>query len=76
MSLEDSGPPAPLTPQDDAEDLALVLRGAREAQGVSVAELARRAGVPPSEVLAFESAKVVPPKPPFAVYMCALGYET
>lgn len=62
------------TPQDDADDLALVLREARETQGVSVAELARRAGVSPSDILEFEAGRVIPARPPFAIYMQALGF--
>ena len=64
------------TPQQDAEDLALVLREARETQGVSAAELARRTDVPPSDVLEFEAARVVPARDRFAVYMRALGFAT
>ncbi|WP_232660862.1 helix-turn-helix domain-containing protein [Pseudonocardia sp. TRM90224] len=63
------------TDQQDAEDLALVLREARERQGVSAAELARRTGVTPSDVLDFEAARVVPARPPFALYMRALGFS-
>ncbi|MEJ3652186.1 helix-turn-helix transcriptional regulator [Actinomycetes bacterium KLBMP 9759] len=62
------------TDQQDAEDLALLLREARETQGVSAAELARRTGVTPSDVLAFEAARVVPAREPFALYMRALGF--
>jgi transcriptional regulator with XRE-family HTH domain len=62
------------TPEQDAEDLGLVLREARETQGVSPAEMARRTGVAASEVLAFEAGRVVPAKPPFAAYMRALGF--
>lgn len=62
------------TPQQDAEDLALVLSEARETQGVSAAELARRTGVTPSDVLEFEAARVVPARDRFAVYMRALGF--
>jgi ribosome-binding protein aMBF1 (putative translation factor) len=66
--------PAGPTPQQDAEDLALLLREARETQGVSVAELARRTGVSPSDVLEFEAARVVPARSQFAIYMRALGF--
>jgi ribosome-binding protein aMBF1 (putative translation factor) len=62
------------TPEQDAEDLGLVLREARETQGLSAAELARRTRVTPSEVLASEAGRVVPAKPPFAAYMRALGF--
>lgn len=65
---------SPFTPEEDAEDLGLVLRGAREAQGVSAAELAERTGVTASDVLEFEAGRVVPAKPPFATYMRALGF--
>jgi hypothetical protein len=41
-------------------------------QDVSAAELAQRAGVTPSDVLDFEA---IPAKPPFAVYMRALGFS-
>lgn len=63
------------TPQDDAEDLAIVLREARETQGVSAAELARRTGMGTPDVLDFEAARVVPARDQFTVYMQALGYE-
>jgi ribosome-binding protein aMBF1 (putative translation factor) len=63
------------SPQEDAEDLALVLREAREVQGVSAAELARRTGMRTVDVLEFESARVVPAREQFAVYMGALGFE-
>lgn len=67
------GAPAP-TPEHDAEDLGLVLRQARETQGVSAVELARRTDVAASDVLAFEAGRVIPAKPQFAVYMRALGF--
>lgn len=63
------------TPQEDAEDLAVVLREAREMQDVSAAELAHRAGVRTVDVLEFEAARVVPTGDRFAVYMRALGFE-
>jgi ribosome-binding protein aMBF1 (putative translation factor) len=63
------------TPQEDAEDLAIVLRGAREMQGVSAAELARRTGMRTADVLEFEAARVIPARDQFAVYMRALGFE-
>lgn len=63
------------TPQEDAEDLAIVLREAREMQGVSAAELARRTGMRTADVLEFEAARVVPAREPFAAYMRALGFE-
>ena len=44
-----------------------------ETQGVSTAELARRTGVSPSDVLEFEAARVVPAGSQFTVYMRALG---
>ncbi|MCK2243497.1 MULTISPECIES: hypothetical protein [unclassified Crossiella] len=63
------------TPQEDAEDLAKVLREARDLQGVSAAELANRTGVRTMDVLEFEAARVIPAREPFAVYMRALGFE-
>ena len=63
------------TPQEDAEDLAIVLREAREMQGVSSAELARRAGMRTVDVSEFEAARVIPARDQFAVYMRALGFE-
>jgi ribosome-binding protein aMBF1 (putative translation factor) len=63
------------TPQQDAEDLATVLREARETQGVSAAELALRTGVRTADVLEFEAARVVPAGDRFAVSMRALGFE-
>jgi ribosome-binding protein aMBF1 (putative translation factor) len=65
-----SGP----TPAQDAEDLGLVLREARETQGVSAAELARRTDVAASDVLDFEAGRVIPATPQFSVYMRALGF--
>jgi ribosome-binding protein aMBF1 (putative translation factor) len=62
------------TPAQDAEDLALVLREARETQGVTVNELARRTGVGAADVLAFEAGRVIPAQPAFEVYMRALGF--
>ena len=62
------------TAEQDAEDLALVLREARETQGVSAAELARRTGVSASDVIEFEAGRVVPARPQFAIYMRALGF--
>ncbi|HEY0640924.1 MAG TPA: helix-turn-helix domain-containing protein [Pseudonocardiaceae bacterium] len=62
------------TPEQDAEDLGLVLREARETQGVSPAELARRTGATAGDVLAFEAGRVIPAGPQFAVYMRALGF--
>jgi ribosome-binding protein aMBF1 (putative translation factor) len=61
-------------PEQDAEDLALVLREARETQGVSAAELARRTGVRASDVLEFEAARVIPAELQFRIYMRALGF--
>jgi ribosome-binding protein aMBF1 (putative translation factor) len=69
-----TGAPGP-TPEQDAEDLGLVLREARETQGVSAAELARRTDVAASSVLDFEAGRVIPAKPQFAVYMRALGFS-
>lgn len=63
------------TPQEDAEDLASVLREAREMQGVSPAELARRTDMRTMDVLEFEAARVIPARDQFAVYMRALGFE-
>lgn len=63
------------TPQEDAEDLAIVLREARETQGVSVAELAHRAGTRTEDVQEFEAARIVPARDRFGVYMRALGFE-
>jgi ribosome-binding protein aMBF1 (putative translation factor) len=62
------------TPEQDAEDLALVLREARETQGVSAAVLARHTGVSTSDVLEFEAARVIPAEPQFRIYMRALGF--
>jgi ribosome-binding protein aMBF1 (putative translation factor) len=62
------------TPQEDAEDLAIVLREAREMQGVSAAELAGRTGMRTVDVLEFEAARVIPAGDQFAVYMRALGF--
>ncbi len=68
-----AGAPGP-TPEQDAEDLGLVLREARETQGVSAAELARRIEVAASDILEFEAGRVIPAAPQFAVYMRALGF--
>lgn len=65
-----------MTPEEDAEDLGLLLQETRTMQGVSAWELARRTGVRAEDVLAFEAAQVVPAREPFAVYMRALGYDT
>jgi ribosome-binding protein aMBF1 (putative translation factor) len=62
------------TAEQDAEDLALVLREARETQGVSAAELARRTGVSTSDVIEFEAGRIIPARPQFAIYMRALGF--
>lgn len=56
-----TGAPGP-TPEQDAEVLGLVLREARETQGVSAAELARRTDVTASDVLDFEAGSVIPPR--------------
>jgi hypothetical protein len=48
------------TSQEDAEDLAIVLREAREIQRVSVADLAYRTGMRTVDVLEFEAARVFP----------------
>ncbi|MEJ2868410.1 helix-turn-helix transcriptional regulator [Actinomycetospora sp. OC33-EN08] len=66
---------SPFTPQEDAEDLGRLVRETRAMQDVSVAELARRAGTTPSDVLAFEAGGVVPARPAFATYMAALGFD-
>ncbi|WP_181779011.1 helix-turn-helix domain-containing protein [Pseudonocardia pini] len=63
------------TPEEDAEDLGRLVQETRAMQDVSAAELARRAGVTPSEVLDFEAGRVIPAKPPFGVYMRALGFS-
>ena len=68
-----TGAPGP-TPEQDAEDLGTVLREAREARGVSPAELARRTGLTPSEVLDLEAGRVVPATPPSTACMRALGF--
>jgi ribosome-binding protein aMBF1 (putative translation factor) len=68
-------PASASTPEEDAEDLGRLLREARAMQDVSAAELARRTGATPSDVLAFEAGRVVPARPRFAVYMGALGYD-
>jgi ribosome-binding protein aMBF1 (putative translation factor) len=62
------------TPEQDAEDFGLLVHEARETQGVSAAELARLAGVTPSDVLAFEAGRVVPAGDRFTLYMRALGF--
>jgi ribosome-binding protein aMBF1 (putative translation factor) len=62
------------TPEHDAEDFGLLVHEAREMQGVSAAELARRTGVPPSDVLEFEAGRVVPAGDQFSLYMRALGF--
>jgi ribosome-binding protein aMBF1 (putative translation factor) len=62
-------------PAQDAEDFGLVLREARETQGVSAAELAQRVGVTPSDVLDFDAGQVIPANEPFADYMRALGFS-
>ncbi len=51
-----------------------MLREAREAQGVSAAELARRTGATPSDVLDLEAGRVVPAAPRFTQFMRALGF--
>ncbi|MQA12193.1 MAG: hypothetical protein GEU98_27395 [Pseudonocardiaceae bacterium] len=63
------------TPQEDAEDLAIVLREAREMQGESAAELARRTDMRTADVLEFEAAQIIPARDQFAIYMRALGFE-
>lgn len=65
-----------MTPEEDAEDLAVLLRETRNMQGISAWELAQRAGVHTEDVLRFEAAQVVPPNEQFAIYMRALGYDT
>ena len=67
------GAPGP-TPEEDADDLGRLLREARETQGVSAAELARRTDVAASDILEFEAGRIIPARPPFAVYMRALGF--
>ncbi len=69
-----TGAPGP-TPAPGAEDLGLVLREARETQQVDAAELARRTGVTPSDVLDFEVGRVIPAKEQFVTYMRALGFS-
>jgi ribosome-binding protein aMBF1 (putative translation factor) len=68
-----AGAPGP-TPEQDADDFGRLVREARETQGVSAAELARRTDVAASDVLAFEAGRIIPAKPQFAVYMRALGF--
>jgi ribosome-binding protein aMBF1 (putative translation factor) len=68
-----AGAPGP-TPEQDAEDFGLVLREARETQGVSASELAGRTGVAASDVLDFEAGRVIPAMPQFTTYMRALGF--
>jgi ribosome-binding protein aMBF1 (putative translation factor) len=63
------------TPQEDADDLATVLRETREMQAASAAELAHRTGMRTVDVLEFEAARVIPAPDQFAVYMRALGFE-
>ncbi|WP_028926807.1 helix-turn-helix domain-containing protein [Pseudonocardia acaciae] len=65
---------SPNGPQEDAEDMARLLREVRAMKGVSVAELADRSGVRPSDVLEFEAGRVIPAEPPFRAYMRALGF--
>ncbi|MEJ2887728.1 helix-turn-helix domain-containing protein [Actinomycetospora aeridis] len=68
-------PTSRFTPEEDAEDLGRLVGETRAMQGVSAAELARRAGVTPDDVLDFEAGRVIPARPPFAAYMAALGFE-
>jgi CubicO group peptidase (beta-lactamase class C family) len=72
--MSGNGSSAGPTAEQDAEDLGLVLREARETQGVSAAELARRTGTSASEVLRFEAGLVIPARAQFAIYMRALGF--
>jgi len=67
-------PTSRFTPQEDAEDLGRLVQETRAMQDVSAAELARRTGVTPSDVLEFEAGRVIPAKPRFATYMTALGF--
>jgi len=63
------------TPEQDAEDLGLVMREARETQGVSASELGQRVGTSADDVLEFDAGRVVPAKAQFAAYMRALGFS-
>lgn len=72
---DSSGTTSTFTPQEDAEDLGRLVQETRAMQDVSAAELARRTGVTPSDVLEFEAGRVIPAKPPFAAYMAALGFD-
>lgn len=72
---DSSGYTSPFTPREDAEDLGRLLQETRAMQDVSAAELARRTGVAPSEVLDFEAGRVIPAKAQFATYMSALGFD-
>lgn len=63
------------TPQEDAEDFGRLVQETRAMQDVSAAELARRTGVTPSDVLEFEAGRVIPAKPQFTAYMAALGFD-
>lgn len=62
------------TPEEDADDLGRLLCEARESQGVSANELARRTDVTAGDILEFEAGRVIPARPPFAAYMRALGF--
>ncbi|MBC8094025.1 MAG: helix-turn-helix transcriptional regulator [Pseudonocardia sp.] len=68
-----TGEPGP-TPEQDAENLGLVLREPRETQRISAAELARRTDLAPNDVLDVEAGRVIPAGPAFALYMRALGF--
>ncbi|MBP2365594.1 helix-turn-helix domain-containing protein [Pseudonocardia parietis] len=74
-SANGSKSPSRFTPQEDAEDLGRLVQEARAMQDVSAAELARRTGVAPSDVLEFEIGRVIPAKPQFTTYMTALGFS-
>lgn len=61
------------SPTEDAEDAGLAIREIRTAQQVSVAELARRAGVSERAVREFEAGRVIPPSPGLELFSRALG---
>lgn len=70
-----TGYTSPFTQGQDAEDLGRLVREVRAMKDVSVAELARRSGVTPDDVLEFEAGRLVPAEPHFATHMQALGFS-